>query len=88
MPTQPSPLMTFPTLDEAESALDWIGVGFVEADGAFEGTLTADDRATLDEALGGADAPPPVRELAVALTRRLDDAGADGEAAWRVAFDA
>lgn len=87
MPTEPQLVMTFPTLDEAESALDWIGVAFVEADGAFEGTLTADDRESLDEAVADPDTPAPVRELAVSLTRRLDAAGGDDEASWRVVFD-
>ena len=43
--------MTFPSLDPAESALDWIGVEFADGDGCFEGTLAADDADLLDAAL-------------------------------------
>ena len=48
MDAQPPLVMSFPGLDEAESALDWIGVDFADADGGFEGELTADDRELLD----------------------------------------
>ena len=44
------PIATFPTLDDAESALDWIGVDFGEGDGAFEGELAGDDRELLEAA--------------------------------------
>jgi hypothetical protein len=86
MDNRPTLVMTFPTLDEAESALDWIGVDLAEADGAFEGVLGPDDRELLDEALGDPDSPAPVRTLALALAQLLDTAGDDG-AAWRVAFE-
>jgi hypothetical protein len=79
-------VMTFPTLDQAESALDWIGIELVEADAGFEGELAADDLELLDEALGDAETPGPVRALAVAL-RDLLEASPDG-AAWRVAYTA
>jgi len=87
MDAQP-PLMTFATLDEAESALDWLGVDFADADGGFEGELAADDRDLLDEALADPDTPEPVRELAQAMLGRLDAAAPDAGARWRVAFDA
>ncbi|HEY4753795.1 MAG TPA: hypothetical protein VIH37_10945 [Candidatus Limnocylindrales bacterium] len=86
MDDQPTLVETFESLDEAESALDWIGVEFVESDGAFEGVLGPDDRDLLDEALGDPDSPPPVRTLALALAELLDVAG-DDRVAWRVAFD-
>lgn len=79
-------LTTFPTLDEAESALEWIGVEFVETESAFEGELVADDLELLDLTLGDPDTPGPVRELAAVL-RALLVAAPDG-AAWRVAFSA
>lgn len=84
MDALPPLVMTFATLDDAESALDWIGVPFADADDGFEGELTADDRELLDEALAADDTPEPVRALARALAGRLDDApdGAD----WRVGF--
>ena len=88
MDAQPPLLMSFPSLDEAESALDWIGVDFTEGEGAFSGELVPDDRELLDEVLADADAPAPVRDLATALGRALDAAGPDGVAPWRVAFEA
>ncbi len=75
--------MSFPTLDQAESALDWIGLGFIDADGGFEGRLAPDDVELLDAAIADPDSPEPVRALASAL-REL--AVADPGAAWRVAF--
>ena len=86
MDLQPTLVMSFATLDEAESALDWIGVDFADAEGGFEGELVADDRDLLEAAIADQDAPPPVRELAAALGRLLDADGAAG-VPWRVAFD-
>ena len=85
---EPPLLMSFPTLDEAESALDWIGVEFTEAEGAFTGEIGPDDRELLDGVLADADSPAPVRDLAAALARALDAAGPVGAAPWRVAFEA
>ena len=79
-------VMTFATLDQAESALDWIGIELADADGGFEGELAPDDLELLDEALGDAETPEPVRDLAVAL-RGLLVANPDG-APWRVAYSA
>jgi hypothetical protein len=75
-------IATFPTLDDAESALDWIGVDFVDGDGVFEGELGGDDRELLEAALGDAETPGPVRDLARALLARWD---ADGTDAFRFA---
>jgi hypothetical protein len=86
--------MTFSNLDQAESALDWIGVEFADGDGCFEGVLAADDAALLDAALADPETPEPVRALAVALRDGLIAAGgidADEDAlgiGWRVAFTA
>ena len=88
MDTPLPPLMTFPTLDEAESALDWIGVDFADAAGGFEGELTDDDRELLEAAIGDPDSPGPVRVLAEALRGRLDAAAAGAGPSWRVAFAA
>ncbi len=85
MDTQPTPVMSFATLDEAESALDWIGVDFVEAEGGFVGHLEVEDRELLDAAIGDPESPEPVRELARALVQVLDVNGA-AAAAWSVAF--
>ena len=79
-------VMTFPTLDHAESALDWIGIELVETEGGFEGELVPDDLELLDEAIGDAETPGPVRELATAL-RELLVSNPD-RAAWRVAYTA
>lgn len=76
--------MAFPTLDEAESALDWIGVDFTEGDGWFQGVLAVDDGELLDETLADPEAPEPVRRLASLLSVLLA-ANPDG-AAWRVTF--
>jgi len=65
-------IATFPTLDDAESALDWIGVDFGERDGAFEGELAGDDRELLEAAIEDAETPGPVRDLARALLARWD----------------
>ncbi|HEY5436784.1 MAG TPA: hypothetical protein VIK13_16265 [Candidatus Limnocylindrales bacterium] len=83
----PPTLMTFPSLDQAESALDWIGVEFADGDGCFEGTLAPDELDLLDAALADHDSPEPVRTLAVAMRALLTAAGeldatgaADGQA--------
>lgn len=83
----PPTVMTFATLDEAESALDWIGIGFADAEGGFEGMLTDEDRDLLDDALAADDTPEPVRDLAGLLGCMLDEAGPGG-VAWRVAYRA
>ena len=89
----PPTLMTFPSLDQAESALDWIGVEFADGDGCFDGVLAADDADLLDAALADPETPEPVRELASALHDLLtgadngeDDADDQDALAWRVAF--
>lgn len=86
MDATPTFVMSFASLDEAESALDWIGLDFGEADDAFEGILTADDCELLDQVDEDPETPEPVRELAAALRRLLDGAGPDAQIAWRVAF--
>jgi len=88
----PPTLATFPSLDQAESALDWIGVDFADGDGCFEGELAADDAELLDAALADPETPEPVRALA-ALLRDLLAAAADepanaGALKWRVGFTA
>lgn len=88
MDPTPTLVMSFATLDEAESALDWIGLEFGEPDGAFEGVLTPDDAKLLDDVDDDPETPEPVRELAAALRRLLDAAGPDAQAAWRVDFGA
>lgn len=65
-------IATFPSLDDAESALDWIGIDFVEREGRFDGELDPDDRDLLQTALDAEDTPAPVRELARALLARWD----------------
>ena len=65
-------IATFPTLDDAESALDWIGVDFGEGEGAFEGELAGDDRELLEAAIDDDETPAPVRDLARALLARWD----------------
>lgn len=91
----PPTLMTFPSLDQAESALDWIGVEFADGDGCFEGELAAGDAELLDAALGDPETPEPVFALAAALRELLLSAVADAgdetdaaDTAWRVAFTA
>ena len=70
-----TPITRFPTLDDAESALDWIGVEFGEGDGVFEGELAGDDRDLLEAAVEDPETPGPVGDLARALLTRWD---ADG----------
>jgi hypothetical protein len=70
-----TPIARFPTLDDAESALDWIGVEFGEGDDGFEGELVAEDRELLEAAISDADTPDPVRDLARTLLASLDAAG-------------
>ena len=65
-------IATFPTLDDAESALDWFGVDFGEGDGAFAGELGGDDRDLLEAAIEDDETPGPVRDLARALLARWD----------------
>ena len=72
-----TPIARFPTLDDAESALDWIGVEFGEEDATFEGELAADDRELLEAAISDADTPDPVRGLARALLAGWDAAGGE-----------
>ena len=50
-----TPIARFPTLDDAESALDWIGVEFGEGDQVFEGELAGDDRDLLEAAIDDAE---------------------------------
>ena len=86
--------MTFPSLDQAESALDWIGLEFADGDGCFEGWLAGADATLLDEVLADRETPQPVRELAAAVAAALADLlaetddGDDVVLAWRVAFTA
>ena len=86
----PAVVMTFPDLDTAESALDWIGLEATEGgDGTtawFEGELTDDDAEALDEAWAAGDTPQAVKALAGVLR----DQARDGRAtrAWRVTFPA
>ena len=81
-----TPIARFPTLDDAESALDWIGVEFGEGDDAFEGELVVDDRELLEAAIADADTPSPVRDLARALLASWDAAGGE-TLAFEVAWD-
>jgi hypothetical protein len=78
-------VMTFTTLDQAESALDWIGLDFGEAEGCFEGDILPEDVELLDEVIEDAEAPEPVRALAAALRDLLD--ANPGGASWAVAFE-
>jgi hypothetical protein len=84
--------MTFPSLDEAESALDWIGLEFADGDGCFAGQLTVADATLLDEVLADPETPQPVRALAAALAASVADLlaeaddGDDVALAWQVAF--
>ena len=86
MDALPQPLMSFSTLDEAESALDWIGVDFIERDGAFDGELVPDDRELLDAVMADPETPAPVRDLAQAMAGLLDAADPEAPVAWSVAF--
>lgn len=85
-----APDMTFPDIDTAESALDWIGIDFVEGEGVgdaggwFAGELDADAVELLDAALADAETPLAVRALAQVLRERWNDEAAPR--AWRVTF--
>ena len=72
-----APDLTFPDLDSAESALDWIGVAFVEgqdvAGGWFAGELDEEAIELIDAALDDVDVPPGVRVLATVLRGRWND---------------
>jgi hypothetical protein len=81
-----TPITSFPTLDDAESALDWIGVEFGEGDHVFQGELTGDDRELLDAAIVDTETPEPVRDLARALLARWEAAG-DETLPFAVAWD-
>jgi hypothetical protein len=81
-----TPIARFPTLDDAESALDWIGLEFADGDGTFEGELTGDDRELLDAAIEDPETPGPIRDLARALLARWD-ADATGTLEFAVAWD-
>jgi hypothetical protein len=87
---QPPVVMTFPDLDTAESALDWIGLDATEggdgATGWFEGELDDGDLEALDEAWAAGDTPPAVRALAAVLRDQARDDRA--ARAWRVTFPA
>ena len=87
---EPNVVMTFPDLDTAESALDWIGLEVTEGGdgttGWFEGELSDDDLEALEEAWSAADTPQAVKALAGVLRERVGD---DSSArAWRVTFPA
>lgn len=83
MPTPPT-VMSFHDLDEAESALDWLGIDFVEGDAWFEGDLDDDAAELLEEAREADDTPDPVRALAGLLLEQWRDPGAPDT--WRVTF--
>lgn len=87
---EPATVMTFPDLDAAESALDWIGIDFVEGEGGaqgwFQGRLDEDAAELLDAAITDAETPLPVRALATVLKQCWDDEAAPR--AWRVTFPA
>jgi hypothetical protein len=70
MPLDPETLMTFPTLDDAESAVDWIGLDVTEGDGWFAGVLDEDAAELCAAAVADDETPQPVRALAVALLDR------------------
>jgi hypothetical protein len=84
--SSPDVVSTFPDLDQAESALDWIGIDFTEGDAWFEGELDADAAELLDEAVAADDTPEAVRTLAAALRERWRDPAAPKT--WRVGFGA
>lgn len=91
-----APDMTFPDIDSAESALDWIGIDFVEGQGAadgegaaggwFAGELDDDAVELIDAALADDETPLEVRALGRLLRQRWSDEAAPR--AWRVAFPA
>jgi hypothetical protein len=72
-----TPIASFPTLDDAESALDWIGVDFAEGEGAFVGELSGDDWELLGTTAADIEAPGPVRDLARAMLARWEADGGD-----------
>lgn len=80
----PDTVMSFADLDEAESALDWLGLDFGEGDTWFEGELDEDEADLLDDACMAEDTPDVVRALAVILRARWQDPAASK--AWRVGF--
>jgi hypothetical protein len=82
----PDTVMTFADLDEAESALDWLGLQFSEGDAWFEGELDEDEVELLDEASAADDTPPEVVALAAILRGRWSDPTASK--IWRVGFGA
>lgn len=82
----PPTITSFPSLDEAEGALDWIGLEFSEGEGWFEGELDEDAAEQLEATVNDKDAPIEVRSLAAALLARWRDD--DAPRAWRVAFPA
>lgn len=83
-PPIPETVMTFPDLDEAESALDWLGLDFGEGETWFEGELDEDSVELLDTAYAADDTPPAVRALAAILRERWNDEAASNT--WRVGF--
>jgi len=84
----PPTVMTFPDLDTAESALDWIGLWAIEggdgATGWFEGELDDAAAELLDAAWDDRDTPQTVRALAGVLRERWRDPSAPR--AWRVTY--
>lgn len=86
----PPIVMTFPDLDTAESALDWIGLAATEGgDGAmawFDGELDDDGAELLDAAWDDRDTPQAVRALAGVLREQWRDPAAPR--AWRVTYPA
>jgi hypothetical protein len=92
MTTTPDTVMTYPTLDQAESALDWIGLDFVEgeADGGdggwFDGELDDVAAELLEAAMADDETPQAVRALAAVLRERWRDPS--GPRSWRVTFPA
>lgn len=86
MQSEPEVVMTFPSLDQAESALDWIGLAFTEGEGWFRGELDEAEAELLDAAYAADDTPQPVRALAAVLRERWRDPEAPGD--WQVTFPA
>lgn len=80
----PDTVMTFADLDEAESALDWLGLEFSEGDAWFEGELDEDEVELLEEAGAAEDTPPAVAALAKLLHERWSDPAVSK--GWRVGF--